>query len=82
MVAVWTLEPAKPGNTMKLDLALRVAQQMCDPKHPSTQRSKQVCPNLRMIRVQNGQYLTSQSLERAKQHWTFEEFVTEFGAPK
>lgn len=62
---------------MKLDLALRVAQQMCNPSHPATVRSKQVSPNLRMIRVQNGQYLTSQSLERAKQHWTFEEFVAQ-----
>lgn len=62
---------------MKLEMALKVAQQMCNPAHPATVRSKQVCPNLRMIRVQNGQYLTSQSLDRAKEHWTFEEFVTQ-----
>ena len=64
---------------MKLSMALRVAQQMCNPDHPATKRSKEVSPALRMIRVQNGQYLTSQNLERAKEHWTFEEFAEKFG---
>lgn len=64
---------------MKLQMALAVAKQMCDKSHPATIRSKEVCPNLRIILVSNGQYLTSQSLERAKRHWTFEEFVKEFG---
>lgn len=40
---------------MKLQLALAVARQMCDPEHPATIRSKQVSPNLRMILVNNGQ---------------------------
>lgn len=65
---------------MKLSMAIKVAQQMCNPDHPATKRSKEACPNLRMIRVQNGQYLTSQNLERAKQHWTFEEFAKFFGS--
>jgi hypothetical protein len=64
---------------MNLKMALSVAQQMTDVNHPATKRSKAVAPNLRMILVANGQYLTSQSLKRAKRHWTFEEFVAEFG---
>jgi hypothetical protein len=64
---------------MKLSMAIKVAQQMCNPDHPATKRSKEVSPSLCMIRVQNGQYLTSQNLERAKQHWSFEEFVKFFG---
>lgn len=64
---------------MKLQLALAVAKQKCDRTHPATKRSNEVCPNLRMILVANGQYLTSQDLSRAKRSWTFEEFVREFG---
>lgn len=67
---------------MKLKLALAVARQQMDHTHPATKRSREVAPNLRMILVSNGQYLTSQSLERAKRHWTFEEFVAEFGGDK
>lgn len=59
---------------MNLDRALRVAKQMCDQTHPATIRSKQTCPNLRMIRVNNGQYLTS-SGSGTKGTWSFEEFV-------
>lgn len=64
---------------MNLTLAVKVARQMEDETHPATIRSKAVAPNLRMILVQNGQYLTSQSLDRAKRSWTFKEFVREFG---
>lgn len=67
---------------MKLQMALAVAKQMCNPDHPATIRSKQVSPNLRMILVNNGQYLTSSSLERAKRSWTFEEFVAEWSPKK
>ena len=63
---------------MNLKMALAVAKQMCDTSHPATIRSKKVCPNLCMILVNNGQYLTSQDTSRAKKHWTFEEFVEEF----
>ena len=65
---------------MKLQMALAVAKQMCDGKHPATIRSREVSPGLKMILVNNGQYLTSKSTERAKRVWTFEEFVKEFGA--
>jgi hypothetical protein len=63
---------------MKLTLALAVAKQMLNDKHPSTIKSREVAPNLRMIQVNNGQYITSQSFERAKDVWTFEAFVKEF----
>lgn len=63
---------------MKLQLALAVAKQKCDRAHPATISSNRVAPNLRMILVANGQYLTSQDLSRAKRSWTFEEFVKEF----
>lgn len=63
---------------MKLAMALAVARQMTNPRHPATKRSKEVSPDLRMILVNNGQYLTSQELARAKRSWTFEEFVREF----
>tara|TARA_R110000868_G_scaffold5782_1_gene33955 strand:- start:26354 stop:26554 length:201 start_codon:yes stop_codon:yes gene_type:complete len=64
---------------MNLNLAVAVAKQKCDKTHPATISSNKVTPNLRMILVSNGQYLTSQDLKRAKRSWTFEEFVTEFG---
>ena len=63
---------------MELKLALAVAKRMCDYSHPATIRSKRASPNLRMIRVANGQYLTSQDTSDAIRHWTFEEFVAEF----
>lgn len=67
---------------MKLQMALAVAKQMCNKDHPATIRSKQVSPNLLMILVNNGQFLTSSNLERARHSWTFEEFVQEFGGQK
>lgn len=63
---------------MNLERALTVAKQMCDKTHPATISMNKVSPNLRMILVNNGQYITSTNLERAKRHWTFEEFVQEF----
>ena len=63
---------------MNLKLALAVAKRMCDYSHPATIRSKRASPNLRMIRAENGEYLTSQDTSDAIRHWTFEEFVAEF----
>lgn len=59
---------------MNLERALRVAKQMCNPTHPATIRSKTTTPDLRMIRVNNGQYLTSRG-SGTKGVWSFEEFV-------
>ena len=62
---------------MKLELALAVATQMCDPHHPATKSSNLICPDLQMIQVSNGQYLRSTNLDRAKRAWTWKEFVQE-----
>ena len=65
---------------MKLELALKVAEQHLDKNHPATIRSLEVCPNLVMAQSQNGQFITTQDTtnKNIKNHWTFEDFVKAF----
>ena len=65
---------------MNLEQALMVAKQHLDKNHPATIRSLKVCPDLVMVQVRNGQFLTTQDTtdKSVKNHWTFEDFVKAF----